>query len=378
MKSFWKIFWWIIGIYVLFNIAASLIGAAMAFVIPAAIIYVIYRQIVKNNRAAKKRALKRERKETGILIYRYDWWKLFPAAAALLPIGFFTARNIGGWPIYTLELTLFIIAGYFVITAFKRWTSLEITDFCLARVDHRYFFRHKIIYEWPRIYYTEVQTEGLNYQLYVATLDGSFTIKQNEVKNIAIPELKKIVDSYIKSGGQEPIDQKQADNQANDETRPDDRLDKLTNYVFDNGSTALDKAKAKIDAYFDRSHSAKHSTSSSDLSPVAIFKRQAQGRQPFASFTAYGLEPASPRKSGQDDLLLSLISWQNISDIKVDDLKAPSRLELKLQLAGQKAIRLIIGDENSSEMYTSSLSVGKLYTHIQSLKAHSRHISMTV
>ncbi len=371
MKLFWKIILWFLGIYLLFNLLAAFIGLASSLILPAAIIYFFYRAISQNNKKLKN-AAKKIRKTTGLLVYRRDWWKILPAVLLLAPL-YWLNHMPESWLFYSIVFTLLLASGYFFLTSFRRWVYLEISDFGLVRVDHKYFFRHKIIYDWSRVYYTELSTVGLNYQLYIATLDGSFTISQKDLKDIAIPELKQLIDSYIKAGGTPT---------AGTADEPDlataaNKFDKFASSILDGSNLLLDKAKKNLDNYRSRSKRASDG-STADLTPIVIFKGAKKTRRRFAELTAFGLEFVEPQKIAKKEQKILRIAWENISDIKVDDLKDPSQLELDLKLAEGYELSLLIGDRDSNTKYTSLLPSKNLYLRAQTLKAHSQHTSMTV
>ncbi|OIK90935.1 hypothetical protein ATW81_08340, partial [Oenococcus oeni] len=255
---------------------------------------------------------------------------------------------------------------------------LKISDFGFVRVDHKYFFRHKLIYDWSRIYYTEVSTEGLNYQLYVATLDGSFTIKQNDVKGIAIPELKKIVDSYIRSKTTKNDSDIFRENEQNDNySGTVGGINHVADSVLDATDSILATAKNKFDEYLNQTKLADEGTSI-DLTPIIIFKKKGKSKRPFGQFTAYGFEFSKPLIISKNDTKIFQVPWKNISDIKVDDLKRPSQLELNLKLVNGYDLDLLIADSESGQKFISLLEIKKLYLRVQTLKSHSKHKSMTV
>ncbi|AVI94802.1 hypothetical protein [Oenococcus oeni] len=376
MKNPWKIILWIVAVYLFFNLLGALLGVVFSLIVPLTILYIIYRGVVRHNRISKRIARKVKNK-TGVLIYKHDWWKLIISFLAALPLYWF-AQIQTNWISYTLIFTFCLIAGYFFITAFRRWTYLEISDFGFVRVDHKYFFRHKLIYDWSRIYYTEVSTEGLNYQLYVATLDGSFTIKQNDVKGIAIPELKKIVDSYIRSKTTKNDSDIFRENEQNDNySGTVGGINHVADSVLDATDSILATAKNKFDEYLNQTKLADEETSI-DLTPIIIFKKKGKSKRPFGQFTAYGFEFSKPLIISKNDTKIFQVPWKNISDIKVDDLKRPSQLELNLKLANGYDLDLLIADSESGQKFISLLEIKKLYLRVQTLKSHSKHKSMTV
>ena len=376
MKNLWKIIFWIVAVYLLFNLLGALLGIAFSLIVPLAILYIIYHGVERHNQISKKIA-RRVKNKTGVLVYKHDWWKLIISFLAVLPLYWFIKVQTN-WLSYTLIFTFCLIAGYFLITAFRRWTYLEISDFGFVRVDHKYFLRHKLIYDWSRVYYTEVSTEGLNYQLYVATLDGSFTIKQNDVKGIAIPELKKIVDSYIQSGTGKNNPDIFRENDRNDNyVGAVNGIDRFADSVLDTTNSVLSSAKNKFDEYLNQSRVADEGTSI-DLTPIAIFKKNGKNKQAFGQFTAYGFEFSKPWIISKNGTKILQVPWENISDIKVDDLKRPSQLKLNLKLANGYDLDLLIADSESGQKFISLLEIKKLYLRVQTLKSHSKHKSMTV